>query len=138
MAEFLFVYGTLMKATEHPMADELSRHARFVGGAVFNGRLYRLQGYPGAVASADAGDRVHGELYELTDAERVLPILDRYEGCAAGAEQPTEYSRELRSVLMEETPFKAWIYLYNYAVDGRERIASGRYADAPKPQSGSI
>jgi gamma-glutamylcyclotransferase (GGCT)/AIG2-like uncharacterized protein YtfP len=128
MAEFLFVYGTLMKATDHPMAAELQRHARFVGDAVFNGRLYRLDGYPGAVASADASDQVHGELYELTAAGRILPVLDRYEGCAVGSPKPTEYVRELRSVHAGETSFKAWIYMYNHAADGWERIASGRYA----------
>ena len=129
MAEFLFVYGTLMKATEHPMAAELQRHARLVGEAVFNGRLYRLQGgYPGAVASADASDQVNGELYELTDAGRVLPVLDRYEGCDTESAQPTEYVRALGSVRAGGMPFKAWIYHYNYAVDGRERIVSGRFA----------
>jgi gamma-glutamylcyclotransferase (GGCT)/AIG2-like uncharacterized protein YtfP len=137
MADLLFVYGTLMKTSGHPMAVELQRHGRLVGEAVFTGRLYRVEDYPGAVASTNPGDRVYGELYELRDNKRVLAVLDRYEGCSADFAKPTEYVRRLGSVHVGETPFKAWIYLYNCPVRDGQRIASGRFV-AGATQTGSI
>lgn len=126
-AEYLFVYGTLMKAAGHPMAGHLARHASCIGPATFNGRLYRVASYPGVVASDDGADVVHGELYELTDADTLFAFLDDYEGCSPGDPQPHEYVRVQRSVSTGAKPTKAWIYLYNRPVEKLIRIASGRF-----------
>jgi hypothetical protein len=40
MQDRLFVYGTLMRAFDHPMARLLSRSADFIGEARCQGRLY--------------------------------------------------------------------------------------------------
>lgn len=130
MAGYLFVYGTLTQAAGHPMAGHLARHARYAGPATFQGRLYRVAAYPGVVASDDAADQVHGELYELADADVLFAFLDVYEGCAADDPQPHEYVRVQRSVSAGAKPAKAWIYLYNRPVGKLARIASGRFLAA--------
>ena len=50
----LFVYGTLMRGFDHPMAQLLSRQAAdFIGEARCRGRLYLVKHYPGLVLSDD-------------------------------------------------------------------------------------
>ena len=41
-SDHLFVYGTLMRGFDHPMARLLSRNAEFLGEARCRGRLYRM------------------------------------------------------------------------------------------------
>jgi gamma-glutamylcyclotransferase (GGCT)/AIG2-like uncharacterized protein YtfP len=130
MVEYLFVYGTLMKAAGHPMAGHLARFARYVGPATFTGRLYRVGAYPGVVASDEASDVVHGELYELAAAEALFAVLDVYEGCSMDDPKPHEYVRVLGSVTTGAKPLKAWIYLYNRPVDKLTLIASSRFLGA--------
>ena len=61
----LFVYGTLMRGFDHPMAKLLSRSADFIGEAQCRGRLYLVKHYPGLVLSDEPDDVVFGELYRL-------------------------------------------------------------------------
>ncbi len=51
MNDHLFVYGTLLSGVGHSMHRVLARHAELVGEGFFNGRLYRVGHYPGAVPS---------------------------------------------------------------------------------------
>src|SRR3954454_24022334 len=53
ISDRLFVYGTLMRAFDHPMAKLLSRSADFIGEARCRGRLYLVKHYPGLVRSDD-------------------------------------------------------------------------------------
>lgn len=122
----LFVYGTLRRGSGHEMFDALMRSAAFVDRAVLCGRLYRVADYPGAVASDDPADVVHGEAYRLQSSD-LLARLDRYEGCAP--EGPgAAYIRALRSItLARGGRVTAWVYLYNRPTHGLERIASGDF-----------
>ena len=52
----LFVYGTLMRGFDHPMAKLLSANADFLGPARCRGRLYLIKHYPGLVLSDDPAD----------------------------------------------------------------------------------
>ena len=122
----LFVYGTLRRGSGHEMFDVLMRTAAFVDRAVLCGKLYRVADYPGAVASDDPGDVVHGEAYRLMSAE-TLTRLDRYEGYAPG-DSGAAYVRALRSItLAHGGRVRAWVYLYNRTTAGLERIASGDF-----------
>ena len=91
----LFVYGTLMRGFDHPMATLLSRSADFIGEARCRGRLYRVKHYPGLVLSDDAGEVVFGELYRLRQPEELLREFDMYEACGEGFAEPTEYVRQM-------------------------------------------
>ena len=62
MTSNLFVYGTLMRGYEHPMARLLSANADYLGEATCRGRLYMVKHYPGLALSEAA---VASELAEV-------------------------------------------------------------------------
>jgi gamma-glutamylcyclotransferase (GGCT)/AIG2-like uncharacterized protein YtfP len=126
----LFVYGTLMRGFDHPMAQLLSRGADFLGQARCRGRLYLIKHYPGLVLSGDPADTVFGELYRLRQPAELLREFDMYEACGEGFAQPTEYVRQMLSVtLADGAVSEAWTYLYNWPVTKLPRIASGRFLE---------
>lgn len=127
MTERLFVYGTLRRDSRHPMAGQLAAKAKHLGEARYNGRLFRITHYPGAVPSRMADDWVFGDVFELRDLE-LLAALDRYEGCGPGDPRPTQYLRLLQNVIIGNgAASEAWMYVYNWPIEGREWIKSGRF-----------
>jgi gamma-glutamylcyclotransferase (GGCT)/AIG2-like uncharacterized protein YtfP len=126
----LFVYGTLMRGFDHPMAMLLSRAADFIGEARCQGRLYRVKHYPGLVLSDDADDVVFGEVYRLRQPNELLREFDMYEACGEGFAEPTEYIRQLLPVTSDGGAVsEAWTYIYNWPVAHLPRIASGRFVE---------
>jgi gamma-glutamylcyclotransferase (GGCT)/AIG2-like uncharacterized protein YtfP len=125
----LFVYGTLMRGFDHPMAQLLSRSADFLGEARCRGRLYLIKHYPGLVLSGDPADVVFGELYRLRAPRELLREFDMYEACGEGFAQPTEYIRQMLRVTLNDKTVEAWTYLYNRPVTRLPRIASGRFME---------
>ena len=100
----LFVYGTLMSVATGRMGSgqraRLSREATLLGAAITQGRLYDLGEYPGLVPTTDTAELVHGEVYELHDAELSFAWLDAYEGIMPGA-TAAEYTRVARPVVLD-------------------------------------
>jgi len=130
MQDRLFVYGTLMRGFDHPMAKLLSRSADFIGEARCQGRLYLVKHYPGLVLSDDRNEVVFGELYRLRAADELLREFDMYEACGEGFAEPTEYVRRLLTVTRDrQTPGEAWTYVYNWPVARLPQIASGRFLE---------
>jgi len=126
----LFVYGTLMRGFDHPMARLLSANADFVGAARCRGRLYLVKHYPGLVLSDDPADIAHGEVYRLRAPAELLREFDMYEACGEGFAPPTEYLRQmLRVALADGTAAEAWTYVYNWPVAHLPCIASGRFRE---------
>ena len=129
-SDLLFVYGTLMRGFDHPMAQLLSRCADFIGEARCVGRLYLIKHYPGLLLSDVTADTVFGELYRLRQPEALLREFDMYEACGEGFAEPTEYIRQLLPVtLADEMVSEVWTYIYNWPVAGLPRIASGRFLE---------
>ena len=127
----LFVYGTLMRGFDRPMARLLSANADFLGEAQCRGRLYLVRHYPGLVLSDDAADVVHGEVYRLRAPDELLREFDMYEACGEGFPEPTEYVRRMLSVTHEDgAAGEAWTYVYNWPVTGLPQIASGRFLES--------
>jgi gamma-glutamylcyclotransferase (GGCT)/AIG2-like uncharacterized protein YtfP len=130
MSDRLFVYGTLMRGFDHPMAKLLSRSAEFLGEARCQGRLHLVKHYPGLVLSDDPGEVVFGELYRLRAPKQLLREFDMYEACGEGFVEPTEYVRQMLPVTGDDGVVgEAWTYLYNWPMAGLPRIASGRFLD---------
>jgi gamma-glutamylcyclotransferase (GGCT)/AIG2-like uncharacterized protein YtfP len=124
MSEYLFVYGTLGRNVGHEMHAHLVRHAEYAGEGVFNGILYRVAHYPGAVASSNPNDVVHGELYP----DALFAALDPYESCGPNDPKPTKYVRVATIIHRRGgEAVEAWVYLYNHDVTKLARIASGRF-----------
>ena len=127
----LFVYGTLMRGFDHPMARLLSANADFLGEATCRGRLYLVRHYPGLVLSDDSADVVHGELFRLRARDELLREFDMYEACGEGSKPPTEYVRDVLQVtLADGSASEAWTYVYNWPVAKLPRIASGRFLES--------
>ncbi len=127
-SDLLFVYGTLMRDFDHPMARLLSANADFLGQARCRGRLHLVKHYPGLVLSDDPADIVHGELFRLRERDALLREFDMYEACGEGFPEPTEYVRRTLEVTLEDgATCEASTYLYNWPVAHLPRIASGRF-----------
>jgi gamma-glutamylcyclotransferase (GGCT)/AIG2-like uncharacterized protein YtfP len=135
---YLFVYGTLRRGTDSEMYHLPARHADFVGDATYQGKLYKIDYYPGVVASEDPSDVVHGEVYRLREPDLVLSRLDQYEECGPGFPEPTEYTREIQPVrLRSGETISAWLYLYNRPTDNLELVSSGDFLETVKREAGS-
>ena len=129
-SDLLFVYGTLMRGFDHPMARLLSANADFVGEARCRARLYLIKHYPGLVLSGDPADAVSGELYRLRAPEPMLREFDMYEACGAGFPEPTEYIRRMLQMTHDDgAASEAWTYVYNWPVTGLPLIASGKFLE---------
>ena len=130
MLDRLFVYGTLMRGFDHPVARLLRQAADFIGEARCRGRLYRVKHYPGLVLSDDADDIVFGEVYRLRQRAELLREFDIYEACGEGFAEPTQYIRQMLPVTLEQgETCEAWTYIYNWPVADLKRIASGRFME---------
>jgi gamma-glutamylcyclotransferase (GGCT)/AIG2-like uncharacterized protein YtfP len=129
-SDHLFVYGTLMRGFDHPMAQLLSRSADFIGTARCRGRLHLVKHYPGLVKSDHADDIAFGELFRLRRPAELLREFDMYEACGEGFAEPTEYVRRMLAVTRDDgVVSEAWTYIYNWPVDHLPRIASGRFLE---------
>ena len=127
-ADCLFIYGTLMAVSGHPMAARLTGESRVLGPATAGGRLYDLGAYPGAVPVDSQGDRIHGLIVKLAHPQLTLRWLDAYEGCEANDPEPCAFQRVIAQVrLMSGRQVDAWMYCYRGSLTKARRLPSGRY-----------
>ena len=126
--EFIFVYGTLRKQIASNMSHVLANHCEYFSDGVMRGTLYEVCGYPGAIESDDANDKVFGELYKMLDRKQVIAQLDEYEECSDRFPKPHEYCRKALSIeLSGGGSVVAWVYLYNHDVSKLTQLISGDY-----------
>src|SRR3979490_401319 len=131
ISDRLFVYGTLMRGFDHPMATLLSRSADYLGPVTCRGRLYMIKHYPALLLSDDPTYHVRGEVYRLRERDALLEEFDMYEACGEGFPEPTEYLRRILQVIHEDgTAGEAWTYVYNWPVTGLPQIASGKFLES--------
>jgi gamma-glutamylcyclotransferase (GGCT)/AIG2-like uncharacterized protein YtfP len=128
MNPHLFVFGTLLSGYDHPMSRRLASEAELLGAARCNGLLYRVKHYPGMTLSTDPADQVHGEVFRMRDPAALLDVLDKYEGCAPGTPEPTQYVRQEVPVTFDDgRVLTVWTYIYNLPVAHLPRIMSGDF-----------
>jgi len=125
---YLFVYGSLRRACGGRLHRMLIRNASYVGPGSIRGRLFQVDGYPGAVPSIIDGEQVSGDILRLRRPAALLPRLDRYEGTGPRFRRPNAF-RRARIAVTDETGrvIDAWVYLYDRPVRGLRRIPSGDY-----------
>lgn len=131
VTRYLFVYGTLRRAANHPMHRALATSS-FIGEGHVGARLFDLGSYPGMMLSRDPDARVTGEVYELPAeaAAVVLQTLDEYEGVGATS-GVQEYERQIVDVsLVTGQTLSAWAYVLVDARRARARIDSGDMMNA--------
>ena len=126
--EFIFFYGTLRKQIASSMHHFIADYCRYYSDGAMQGKLYEVCGYPGAIESSDAKDKVFGELYKMLDRKRLLALLDEYEECNDRFSIPQEYSRKQLSIeLSSGGSVVAWVYVYNQDISKLLQIKSGDY-----------
>ncbi len=124
---YLFVYGTLMREFDNPFAARLRAEATFVGVGTFTGKLYRVSWYPGAVYESDSTTKVHGEIYQLHDFQKLIQELDDYEDVKE-TESESLYLRRQVAVQSESRGLlTCWTYLYNQSLTDSTLLTSGRF-----------
>lgn len=124
----LFVYGTLMRASGHPMAMRLESQSLYLGSGRIAARLYNLGSYPGAVPSDKTRDSVHGDMVKLLRPASTLAWLDKYEGCCADTAEPQAYERVIAPVVLRTGETRdAWVYFYKKPVHRARRVPHGRF-----------
>lgn len=121
----LFVYGTLMQGFTNPFAKKIRQNGTWLGKASFQGELYDLGEYPGAVYRPQSLSRVYGEVWELRDFPKTIVALDRYEGVHIFN---PEYVRTQLPVQFEnETIHLSWTYLFCQSTELFTFISHGNY-----------
>ena len=124
---FLFVYGSLLSSMAHLIHARLIQQATYINKGYFQGKLYDLGEYPGALASDDASDQICGELYLLHN-KNMLSALDEYEGYEEMNLAESVFRREIVPVILADgTLQQAYIYLYNARLPAKSLIYSGDY-----------
>jgi gamma-glutamylcyclotransferase (GGCT)/AIG2-like uncharacterized protein YtfP len=124
----LFVYGTLMSGFDNPMSRRLQRESRLLGKAYAHGILFNLDGYPGAILVPDGSNKIHGELYELLDADKSFVWLDEYEDGGPDNHPGYLYRRHQTGVFFQNKKIMAWMYEYIQSTENLSRIESGDYS----------
>ena len=119
----LAVYGTLRRACGGLGRLDVDDRVAFVGECRFEGVLYDLERFPGAVPG---GEDVHGDLFRLRDPQ-VWGVLDRYEGYEADREDESLFVRRQIS-LQAPSNCTAWVYWFNGDPAGHLRVPSGDWA----------
>jgi gamma-glutamylcyclotransferase (GGCT)/AIG2-like uncharacterized protein YtfP len=116
----VFVYDALRRQMNHPLSHLLTRDAKFLGVGVVRGKLYDLGRSPAAVLSENETDYIVGEVYQLRQPNRLLPVLDQYEG--------SRFKRNEAIIsLGPNRDLFCWIYIYKRPVTGRVIIPGGDY-----------
>jgi len=121
---YLFVYGTLMSTFNNPMALYLRKNARLKAKGHFNGLLFDLGNYPGAVYKSDSMHTVLGEVYQLSKEEAIFNILDVYEGI--NDPDFNLYERVIIPVNINNKVYNNFVYLLR-KIPGDPIIESGDY-----------
>ncbi|MGV3602443.1 MAG: gamma-glutamylcyclotransferase family protein [Dyadobacter fermentans] len=122
----IFTYGTLMQAFHNPYARKLRASSKYLGKGHFNGRLFRVEWYPGALYDPDAPTLVHGEIYQLHSLD-ILQELDEYEDVLED-EAASLYVRKVVPVRGgQEAVRDCWVYLYNQPVLDLPLIEDGYF-----------
>lgn len=136
MTNYLFVYGTLMRAAaDAPMGHrerrKLEAAGDWLGEAVIDGRLYDRGRYPILVAGAAPNETVHGEVFWLQAPAETFRWLDPYEGIPPGGLRGSEYERVVRRVQLDGgRAVDAWVYVHHGAIGTARPVPGGRWHPA--------
>ena len=91
------------------------------------GLLYKVDFYPGALFDKESGRMVLGEVYQLADVNKVLEVLDTYEGYERSDDENSLFVRREVEVLQGNEVISCWAYLYNHPVQRLSLIPSGDF-----------
>lgn len=136
MPEYIFLYGTLRRKYDLKLKNKVSEDWQYVGQGKIGAALYDLGRYPGAVRSGK-GTEVIGDVFLLTNAERALRILDKYEGIPASGVGGEFIRKKGKVRLRSGKEVNAWIYWYNFDPTNKIKIKNKDYLNYLKNKSTS-
>jgi gamma-glutamylcyclotransferase (GGCT)/AIG2-like uncharacterized protein YtfP len=126
VGELVFFYGTLMTGFDRRDRARLDGQLMWIGRGSIPAALFDVGIYPAAIPASDA--RVWGEVHEILDPARVLPVLDEIEGYRPSTPDASLYIRTQTAVTLEDGgTVYAWVYFYNAPLGKAQRIESGDY-----------
>ena len=127
MKDYLFVYGTLRKNYDLRLKNRVRDELHFVGRAKVGAALYDLGKYPGAIRDNN-GTEIIGDVFLLTDPEKVFRVLDKYEGYRENKADQSEFVRKRNRVKLDSGKnVNAWVYWYNLDPGEKTRIRQKDY-----------
>lgn len=126
MNNLLFIYGTLLDS-DNEYAVFLRKNSHVYAPGKVKGKLYDIGEYPGAILAANTDNYIHGTVLQLNDPEKVLPVIDDYEGFGDDQAKPNLFIRVLTEAQIETGPVSCWVYVYNLSVGGLRLIENGIY-----------
>jgi gamma-glutamylcyclotransferase (GGCT)/AIG2-like uncharacterized protein YtfP len=121
----------------NPVKYKIIDDVEWIGESEIQGRLYDIGKYPGALpANNKRGGSIKGEILKIKHPERILKILDQYEGFNPNELNKSEYYRAQEKInLPDGSEIKAWVYWYNFPVEGKKRIRHKDYLDYLKKKN---
>jgi gamma-glutamylcyclotransferase (GGCT)/AIG2-like uncharacterized protein YtfP len=126
--DLVFFYGTLMAGFDRRRRAGIDDKLHYIGRGAIQGALFDVGLYPAAIPAPDG--HVWGEVYEMSDAPKVLAALDEIEGYSENHPDRSLYRRGQTDVLLPDAKFaKAWVYFYNAPMGRAPKIASGDYLE---------
>jgi gamma-glutamylcyclotransferase (GGCT)/AIG2-like uncharacterized protein YtfP len=135
VGDHVFFYGTLMSPFNRPGRQRITPKLVAKGRGTIRAALFDLGIYPAAIP-ADDNSVVWGEVYETSDPQSVLAVLDEIEGYRQNEPDRSLYTRALTDVTLENgRTEKAWAYFYNAPLGRAQRIISGDYLEHLTPPS---
>lgn len=127
-ANYLFVYGTLLKKSNNEMSNFLASHAVLIGKGYFYGNLYEVTWYPGAILSNNTSEKVFGMIFKIENSQEVFKVLDDYEGIGEQYSEPHLFKKKLITAFLKDgTPFETFVYVYSQSIIGLKQISSGDF-----------
>jgi gamma-glutamylcyclotransferase (GGCT)/AIG2-like uncharacterized protein YtfP len=131
---FLFVYGTLRPAVDHPRIRHLVARLKPIGSGRIPGRLVYLGQYPGVSFDVAAAGTVVGDVVEPAD-DALLAEIDAYEGFDPARPDAGEYIRRKRPVEVDGVKtVECWLYELRAVPAHATWIESGDYVAWLKEQ----
>ena len=119
-----------MRPFTGPGRRRIDSYLVFKANGWMTAALFDLGIYPAAVPAGSENARVRGEVYEMTEPQTVLAVLDEIEGYSAADLDTSLYTRLVTPVILDDgNMVDAWAYFYNAPLGRAERIASGDYLD---------
>lgn len=129
--EYLFVYGTLMRAfTENPLRLLLEKNTQFLGDAFTYGKLFLVDYYPGLIYNTPhENHKVYGEIVSFEKGSNFLTYLDEYEDFYPKNAINSLYIRDLKLCFLLENneSYNCQTYIYNKNVDNLNFLNNGRF-----------
>lgn len=120
-ARHVFVYGTLRRGGRNDI-NRLVPAPRYVGMGEVQGRLYRIDWYPGLTLGGEEAVTVVGEVYEIT--AELEAVLDGIEQIVEGAS--SEYFKRELPVEVDGRPLACLVYEINpERIRGKQLIGHG-------------